>query len=79
MNYDAQRMREQYNPDGGDISVGRDGQFIPVTWAEFALLEMVEALEKRVAELEATPRQVHVEQVAEVAHNVTGLKLGRLG
>ena len=52
MNYDARQIKEKYNPNGGDIAVGRDGQLVYVTWAEYALLQMIEKLEKRIAELE---------------------------
>ncbi len=59
MNYQAQRIKDQYNPDAGDIAVGRNGQFISVTWAEYALLEMIEAQQKEIDELKAQVAAIH--------------------
>jgi len=59
MNRDARCIKDKYNPER-DTAVGGDKQPICVTWAVYALLQMIERLESRVAELEqASPQSVN--------------------
>lgn len=64
------RIRNAYSPEQQDTAVGADGQPVLVTWAEYALLEIVseqqaeiDALKAQVAQLvETTPSASAVEE-----------------
>ena len=49
------KIRNLYDPDNGDIAVGANGQFVKVTWAEYALIEMIAGQQR---EIDALKRQV---------------------
>ena len=48
MNHNIQRMKDKYDPDGGDIAVGPHGQWVYVSWADFTLLEIIEAQQAQI-------------------------------
>lgn len=45
------KLKDRYHPDRGDRCIGKDGQFIDVSWADMALLEIIEAQRKQIAAL----------------------------
>lgn len=45
------QLKDRYHPDRGDRCIGKDGQYIDVSWADRTLLEIIEAQRKQIAAL----------------------------
>lgn len=45
------QLKDRYHPDCGDRCIGKDGQYIDVSWADRTLLEIIEAQRKQIAAL----------------------------
>lgn len=82
------KMRQMYNPDSGDLAVGANGQFIKVTWGEFAMLEMIADQQREIDELQAQVARllnavpsagIVVEQSAETMRDCVALKIDSIG
>ena len=48
----VEEIKSCYYPDGGDRCVGREGQYIDVSYADFTLLEIIEAQQEQINALQ---------------------------